>query len=511
MKIKSQRKLFNNSMEKFIKTLLILSFVSLGLNLNAQYDINIKVNNYEFDTLIVGYFHGDRQLVKDSLIASKPGKFEFEGKDTLLSGLYILLSPSDNEYMQFHVNEGDTKFNIEYDYKDKTQVKYKGSEYNEVFQAYVELISASRPVATTLRDTIGTLKEQNKDYSSFQKELDELDQKVIEKQDEVIRHDSTSIASLILKSSEEPIVPDFEDAKDPKVARYLYYKEHFFDNANLSNPVMLNTGVLPQKIDTYIQKLTSNHPDSINNSLDVLLNKMEPAEDTYKYYLSTFLNKYAASKVIGYDAIYVHLVDTYYSNGKAPWVSEENIAKIVDNANKLRPALIGKIGSDIKVYKEDGVTPVSISDIDYEYLVLLFWAPDCGHCTKMMPKFVEFNDRWAANGVKTFAICSKHQDKTKTCWENLEKKNMLGFINGADQYHKSRFKFKYNVSSTPKVYILNKDREILMKNIGSDQLDKVMIEILKREKREELIPEAAFLEEIKKKERIEELKEKSYK
>ena len=74
---------------------------------------------------------------------------------------------------------------------------------------------------------------------------------------------------------------------------------------------------------------------------------------------------------------------------------------------------------------------------------------------------------------------------------------MLGFINGADQYHQSRFKFKYNVSSTPKVYILNKDREILMKNIGSDQLEKVMIEILKREKREILIPAEALIEKEK--------------
>ena len=484
-------------MGKIYQILLLLNFTFLSLSLNAQYDISIKVNNYDYDTLIVGYFHGDKQLVKDSLLAKKPGRFEFVGQDTLINGLYILLTPSDNEYMQFHVNEGDTKFSIEYDYDDKTQVKYKGSKYNEVFQSYVELISASRPTAKALRDTIVVLKEQSRDYSSFQEKLDKLDAKVIDKQNEVIKHDSISVASLILLSSVEPNVPDFPEAKDPQLARYLYYKEHFFDNADLANPVMLNTGILPQKIDTYFKKLTSNHPDSINNSFDILLAKMKSAEDTYKYYLSTFLNKYAASKVIGYDAVYVHLVDKYYSKGKAPWVSEENIAKIVDNADKIRPALIGKIGADIKVYKEDGLSSVSISDIDYEYLVLLFWAPDCGHCTKMMPKFVEFNERWSANGIKTFAICSKHRDKTKTCWENLEKKDMLGFINGADENHISRFKFKYNVSSTPKVYILNKEREILMKNIGSDQLEQVMIEILKREKREELIPAEALIKQEK--------------
>ena len=146
------------------------------------------------------------------------------------------------------------------------------------------------------------------------------------------------------------------------------------------------SGVLPPKIEYFLEKLTVNHPDSIAESIDFLLAKMEPAEQTFRYYLSTYLNKYAKSKVIGYDAIYVHLVKKYYQSGKTPWVDEESLAKIIDNANKLDPVLIGKIGADIKVYKEDG-TPISISDIDYEYLVLLFWAPDCGHCTKMMPKF----------------------------------------------------------------------------------------------------------------------------
>ena len=107
----------------------------------------------------------------------------------------------------------------------------------------------------------------------------------------------------------------------------------------------------------------------------------------------------------------------------------------------------------------------------------------------MMPGFVEFNEKWSAQGIKTLAVCTKLQDKTETCWEKLEEKEMMGFINGADQYFKSRFRLKYNVTTTPKVFILDKDRQILMKNIGSDQLESVMIEILKRENREDLIPQ----------------------
>ncbi|MBT8229096.1 MAG: TlpA family protein disulfide reductase, partial [Bacteroidia bacterium] len=205
---------------------------------------------------------------------------------------------------------------------------------------------------------------------------------------------------------------------------------------------------------------------------------------TFKYYLSHFLNTYAKSKIVGYDAIYVYLVDNYYSKGKAPWVEEENLLKLEDNANKVRPVLIGKQGPDITVYDEMN-NPISISDIEYEYLVLLFWSPDCGHCKKTMPDFIEFDKKWRDRGVRTFAICSKHQEKVKDCWEYVKEKDMLGFINAADEFHRSRFKLKYNVQSTPKVFILDKNREILMKNVGGDQLDRVMEELLKRENEKE--------------------------
>ena len=464
----------------------------MGVGLQAQndvgaYNIGIKVHNYDNDTLLVGYYYADKQLVRDTLFSSQAGEFRLTGTDTLDNGVYLILTYPDNQYVQFHVNEGDKEFEIEFDYKDKRNTKFKNSKDNENFQSYVTLLSEHRPQANIVRDTLKSLREQNLPTEKFEEELSKIDEIIVNEQKRIIEENPNALSAIILKASEEVSVPSFEGEEEIQLKRYLYFKEHYFDNIDLGNPVVHKSGVLPPKIEYFLEKLTVNHPDSIAESIDFLLAKMEPAEQTFRYYLSTYLNKYAKSKVIGYDAIYVHLVKKYYQSGKTPWVDEESLAKIIDNANKLDPVLIGKIGADIQVYKEDG-TPISISDIDYEYLVLLFWAPDCGHCTKMMPKFVEFNEKWKDTGVKLFAICSKHQDKTENCWKDLEKKNMLGFINAADQYHRSRFKLKYNVMTTPKVFVLDKNREILIKNIGGDQINDIMQEILKRAGREDLIP-----------------------
>ena len=472
---------------RFLLTFLLWATLS-GIFAQGEYDIDIKVNNYDNDTLIVGYYFAEKQLVRDTLLAEQPGNFRLSGKDTLRNGVYLLLTRPDNEYIQFHVNEGNTAFSLEFDFEDKSKVTFKNSEDNETFQAYLQLIAEHRPEAVELRDTIKALKESGGDTAEYESRMAEIDDLILSEQQRIIAAHPDYLTAIILKASEEIDVPDFEGDEKRELKRYLYYKDHYFDNIGLANPLMLYSGALAPKVDYYMEKLTPNHPDSIKKSIDYLLEEMKPASETRKYYLSTFLNKYAKSKVIGFDAIYVHLVDKYYNRDETPWVSEENLAKIKDNANKLRPVLLGKEGADLTVYDKSG-KEITISELDYEYLVLLFWAPDCGHCTKMMPGFVEFNEKWSAQGIKTLAVCTKLQDKTETCWEKLEEKEMMGFINGADQYFKSRFRLKYNVTTTPKVFILDKDRQILMKNIGSDQLESVMIEILKRENREDLIPQ----------------------
>jgi len=443
----------------------------------SQHNIEFNIQNYEQDSVVIGYYVFDKQLVHDTLVAEEKGKFIL--KDTLDSGVYLLLTMPDNEFLQFLVNENERDFKMAFDFNHKNNVKFSGSKDNEVFQDYVDFLNVKRPRADILRDTIEKLTEAGSTVdSAFQEELDIIDKEVVEKRDNIISDYPDLISSLLLKANKDIDLPEFDDSEKGQMAQYLYYKDHYFDHIEMDNPNSLRTPFLYQRVDYFISKLTSSDPDSIVKSIDVVLEMMEPSEETYRYYLSHFLNQYIQTKVIGYDAIFVYLVDNYYAKGKAPWVEEENMLKILDRAKRMKPVLLGETGSDIMVYEEDG-SPISIDSIEYEYLVLLFWSPDCGHCKKTMPEFVEFNEKFKDQGIKTFAICTKFKEKTKDCWAMVKEKDMLGFYNGADEFHKSRFKIKYNVDTTPKVFILDKNREILMKNIAASQLERVFEEINK--------------------------------
>ena len=210
---------------------------------------------------------------------------------------------------------------------------------------------------------------------------------------------------------------------------------------------------------------------------------MEPAEETFKYYLIHFLNAYAKSKLVGMDAVYVHLVEKYYAAGKAPWTDEEQLKKIVDNAAKLKPLLIGKTAPNFATQKQDG-SKVALHDVDSEYTVLYFWRYDCGHCKKSTPVMNEFYKKYKDKGVKIFAVCAKFTDEVPECWDYINDNEINDWIHVVDPYLRSKFMDLYDIESTPQIYVLDKDKKILSKKIGAEQLEELMDNIIKMKEEE---------------------------
>jgi peroxiredoxin len=276
-------------------------------------------------------------------------------------------------------------------------------------------------------------------------------------------------------------LPDFEgtDEKELQRKRYTWYKAHYFDNIDIADPCMLRGPVLHGKVDYYMTKLTPQHPDSLCNAVDFILNRTKSSQETFKYFLIQFLNTYAKSNIVGFDAVYVHIVKKYYEKGLAPWTKKEDLDKIIDNANRLEPILIGKIAPNITVKTKDN-KPMSLWDVDADYTVLFFWDPECGHCKKAAPFMVEFATKFKDRGVKVFGVCTAVTDKAPDCWKSVEEKGFSDFLflNTYDPYIQSKYKTLYDVRTTPQIFILDRKHEILMKRISGEQMSEVMEQVM---------------------------------
>jgi thiol-disulfide isomerase/thioredoxin len=211
--------------------------------------------------------------------------------------------------------------------------------------------------------------------------------------------------------------------------------------------------------------------------LDYIFEKMKGSPETQKYYVSHFLNFFAKSQLVGFDACYVHIGEKYFCT--ATWPNKEDLEKICDNVSRLKPLLIGKIAPNI-IVKDKNNQNHALYDVDADYTILFFWATDCGHCKKAAPFMVDFAKKYKDKGVTVFAVCTAVMEKGAECWKGAEEKGFDDnlFLNYYDPYIQSRYKTLYDVQTTPQIFILDRKHEILMKRISADQLDKVLEQIM---------------------------------
>ena len=447
------------------------------------YEIKVKLTDYTSDTLYLGYQMGGQTYLNDTAFLDKKTSFyTFKKEKKLTAGVYLIVVASKDNYFQVMVNEKEQHFSV----ITTTALPYyeatlKGSKDNELFYNYMKFLSSKRKDA----EAAGELKAR--DSVAAVKKFEALDKEVKAYQWDLVKKNPTTVSAVLIKSAIEIEMPKFDDIKDAEkkqLAQYYYYKTHCFDNFELGNPALLRTPVLQQRVDYYIEKLTPQHPDSIALSIDQIVDAMRPAKETFQYYFIQLLNKYAKSNLVGFDGIYVHMAKKYIETGITDdFIEKDNREKILQNAHKLDPILIGKKAPEIKTFKEDN-TMVSLSEIKAKYTVLFFFAPDCGHCQKQSPFLVDFYKKVKEKNwdVKVLAICTYvGTDRMPECWKYTKEKGFDDFINTIDPYMISRYKTLYNVETTPQIYVLDENKIIRSKSIEAKQLEEVIDFLMKEE------------------------------
>ncbi len=468
---------------KKIFLFLLVSFIAQGAFAADGYNFKIKIKGYAEKELLLAYHLGDKQYIQDTIEVDDKGFFNFVGDEPMAGGIYLVVLKPDNKYFQLLINEKEQHFTLVTEVEDFIGgAEIKGSEDNQLFFDYMNFLNELTPKANALNGELEAETDEGK-KEKIQEKLDGLNIKVEDYQQDLIQNHAQSLTAQIIKSTLRTDMPEFEGTDEEKqVLQWRYMQKHYFDNFDLANPNMLRTPFLFQRVDYFVHKLQVQHPDTIFEAIDYVLKKMESTEETYKFYVIHFLNFYAKSKIVGMDAVYVRLAEKYYATGKAPWVEEEQLEKILENVKDLKPTLIGKVAPNFLLQKREGGS-LKLHDIESEYIVLYFWRYDCGHCKKSAPHLQTFFEKYKDKGIKLIAVCSKPKDELPKCWEYVDENGYQNWMHTTDPYFRSMK--LYNIKSTPQIFVLDSKKEILTKRIGAEQLEEVMDKIIEMNKKEE--------------------------
>ena len=425
------------------------------------YEIDVTIAGFQADEAYLAYYLGDKQYIKDTTTV-EDGHFVFAGDEPLPGGIYLVVMPPDNRYFEVIVNT-DQHFTLRTDTADLVaHMKVKGSEENTVFFEDLLFLAEKRKEGQALQAQ----------GEAGKAALAALDTEVKAYRSAFMDRHPDFLYTKVLRSMEDPEVPEAPAGADSLFAFY-YYRNHFFDQVDFSDDRLLRTPVLYNKANTYIERLTYRHPDSIAQSLDLILRQAEANDEVFQFFVVHYLNKYAQSKIMGYDAIYVHLVENYYMSGKAWWTDSATVEKMAERALALSPTLIGRPAPDFRVTDDQGRVQ-SPHGVKADYLILYFWDYDCGHCKKITPQLAKSFQQYAGYPVRLLAVSINGDEATwreKTAEYGLD---APGIINSQDHYRRSGFDKMYDIRSTPRIFLIDRDKNILAKQISVEQLEDIL-------------------------------------
>lgn len=433
------------------------------------YKITAKITGIKDTTVLLAYYYGGKQYIKDTFDVDSKGVAVMTGDEALPGGIYLVVLP-DKRWVEFLVT--GQEFSLETQTSDLIgNMKFKGSEDNRQFYEYLQFVEGKKAAADALNKEKEALSKEKKDTKEVDEKLKQVDKDVITFRDEFIAKYPNNFAAKVFKAAKDPVVPEAPKKEDGSPVdsnfTFHYYQQHYFDEVDFQDARMLYTPILQQKVNFYIDKLTYQEPDSLIKSVKYIMDKVEGNEEMFKYWVIYFTNKYAKDKRMCFEKVYVYMGEQYYLTNRATWVDSTQLAKITDRILKMKYNQCGMKAANLRLMDHSG-RQMQLYEVQAPYTVLYFWDYDCGHCKKTTPVLKEFYEKYKANGVEVLGICTR-EDTAK--WNDYIHEHELKWKNAIDLEGKSYFRVYYDIYSTPVIYLLDKDKVIKAKRLDVPGLE----------------------------------------
>lgn len=475
---------------------------SLGLNYgyattNGAH-LKIEIENYEGKEVYLVKYVGDQAYIKDTLQADPNGQFVYDSEERLQSGIYYIVIPPKNEFVEILLTEEEQHYTLQMDHtRLTTDREFTNAPQNSLLQDYRLFMEAKTLVHQEILGEDKAREDKSPLDEEGQAQLQELRAEVKAYQKKLIEKEPKSLAATIIKAQAELDYPTFQGTEaEQQEQKFWYAKAHFFDPF-VSDQRLFSSNIYFHKVEQYFERYTFKHPDSINQSVDLILKMVAQDEEAFRFYYLKFLNQYLQSNFVGMDAVVVHLVREYMMKGKADFIAEDKREELIAKARRWETILMGKIAPAFRSYhldiegtllnqnEEDPNQRFKLSglldlhDFESPFTLVVFWSPTCGHCKKTMPELVNFHKEYQNKGLEVIAVCDKETEDYPACAQALKNWDAIHWVNTVDP--SNNYRFLFYVDETPKMFLLDHKKEILLKgNLKLDSLGAIMDEFLQQ-------------------------------
>jgi len=453
---------------------LYLILVALWTNYsNAQgFRIEVKTPDLPVDSLFIRCYDYNKKAFQRIYGIKYAAEAVFADSNFLRPGLHSINADT-HILIEFLISDtNNQRFSIVL--KNNDAVFY-GSDENNANMLYMKKIREYNQQIALLNANYQKIQQSSEPFMEKQAKIDEIirqsqaiDAQKLAYQAQVVEANKGSLLASIILSVMEVPPPPVEYLKDRTLyfkylAEHCFYKYDFSDDRILSTPLAINKF---RSFNEIIYELDAE--DAIPYVLDAL-RKSQVSINQY-YDLFDYIEREFGSikspvrKELLYIVMLRYAVDSTY-------IDEYRRTRFLYELSRIDRNHAGQKMPNFNLLMSNGET-TNLYDIKAERLLLYLQNPDCSTCKKVQEKIKEMD---AALSKQKITVLTVYFEEDKSLWQNYLQNNAHPNWKHAWNYDFTiEEKNLIDIRSIPTLYLLDKDKIILKKDIDIQELEAIL-------------------------------------
>jgi thiol-disulfide isomerase/thioredoxin len=448
-----------------LKLFAALFFSSLSIYCYSQsYRVTIGISNFPNEKVILTRIHGDKVLTVDS-IRSPGEKFGFILPENAPVGMYRLILGKTKraefqggppQSLDILFNNEDISLSTDF-YNPVDSIVVYDSEENKLYYRFLISFNDLEDRKHMVYPLLTTYPVNTDFYDQLLDEFHNLQHDQLQLIKDLSGKDPESFASGVIKMYWSP----FLDGTRTEMERVVYMREHYFDELDFSDPLLLNSNMYANKIIRFLSLyrnpgLTqSEQEDLFIEAVDQIFMNIVPHPDVQAFVLEYLVKGFEQFK---FEKVLNHISENYLDES----CEADNREMLKKRLTAYKKMALGNIAPDI-IIGNDREKMIALSEIDHQYVLVVFWATTCPHCNDMLPRLKTWYEENRDIDLEVLAVSI---DTSAVDWRNKLAEYELPWINcNENGGWSSKVAIDYNLYATPTMFILDRNRKILAKPV----------------------------------------------
>ncbi len=448
-----------------IKKLIAIIFVTVSLTgMGQQHSISGTISDLENEKLYLMRLMGENRSIIDTAQTDITGAFTFIATEELEPGMYMVIKGQGQAVELIYNNENIQFTTSGFAADDGIQII--SSVENLIYYDYLGIKGMNMYKLDVLGALIANYPPNDKFYQDALKQYELLQNKLNERIDELINNNPLTLASKYLKTDR----PTFVDPTLSNDEQNLFLKQHYFDDVDFSDTMLIRSTFLTSKVVGYLSLFQNNAnsqkelEDNMLIGVDSVLTRAQIDQQVYEF-LVEFLIKGFES--IGFERGLEHIaaantLDQFCEN-------TERKLKLENKLELIKKLAIGQPAPNFTT-KDIVGKEIELNKVDAKKTLLVFWASWCPHCDDIMPVINSFYKGNNELEVISISIDESKDDLMKNIEEGGYSWKYIAELQGWN----GPIIEEYGIVATPSIFVLDENKKIIGKPIGKEELIKLL-------------------------------------